>query len=187
MAKTISKYFLALVPEGSLQEQATALKLQLKEKFTLKYALKSPAHVTVKMPFHWNEAKENELGQRLGTFFDAFGPIDLEFSGFDRFGKRVLFIALKASPTLNTLQSELSIFCRTGLKLEPELSDKAFHPHMTIAFKDTKPQRFEDYWSFVKAHPFQSYYHFKDVALLKKIENKWEVVGRFGLGKSSSR
>jgi 2'-5' RNA ligase len=182
MAKTISKYFLALVPVAPLQEQATALKLQLKEKFNLKYALKSPAHVTIKMPFHWNEAKEDELAQRLGTFFEAFGPIDLEFSGFDRFGKRVLFIAPQPNSALSALQSALSGFCRTTLKLEEELSDKAFHPHMTIAFKDTKPQRFDDYWSYVKAQPFQAHYQFKDIALLKKTENRWEVVRRIGLG-----
>ena len=185
MAKTISKYFLALVPEGYLQEQATALKLQLKEKFKLKYALKSPAHVTIKMPFHWTEAKEDELAVHLTRFLERFGPINMEFSGFDRFGKRVLFIANQPNHALSALQSSLSGFCRTTLKLEEELSDKAFHPHMTIAFKDTKPQHFDDYWSYVKAHPFQACYQFKDVALLKKIENRWEVVKRIGLGNSS--
>jgi 2'-5' RNA ligase len=118
----------------------------------------------------------------LGKFLQGFAPIDLEFTGFDRFGKRVLFIALQPNPALNSLQSALSAFCRTELKLDQELADKAFHPHMTLAFKDTKPPRFDDYWSYLKAHTFEANYRFEDIAILKKMENRWEVVRRLGMG-----
>jgi 2'-5' RNA ligase len=69
---SLQKYFLALVPEGNLQEKATSLKEMLKEQFNIKYALKSPAHITLKMPFSYNEAKEEYLIERLKEFLKDY-------------------------------------------------------------------------------------------------------------------
>jgi 2'-5' RNA ligase len=181
MAKSIGKYFLAIVPEGDIQEKATELKLLLKENFNLKYALKSPAHVTLKMPFNWNEAKEDKLKGFLREFFEKMKPFLLHYKSFDRFGKRVIFIKVKDEPELTMLQSELSGFCKKGLKLTQELSDNAYHPHMTLAFKDIKATQFATYWDFIKKQQFEAKQEVKDVGLLKRIEGRWVVVGRFSL------
>lgn len=183
MAKSIEKYFIALVPEGSFQEKVLAWRLELKERFNLKYALKTPAHITLKMPFDWNETKEEKLALRLGRFFSGFGPIHLAFRDFNRFGKRVIFIDVMPNPLLPAMQSELSKYCRIELKLPEELGDKSFRPHVTIAFKDTKPQKFEEYWAYIGPQKFKAHFHFQDVALLKRIEGKWEVVRRFPLAR----
>jgi len=66
--KVIQKYFLAIVPIGEIQRAATALKDELKEQLNIKYALKSPAHITLKMPFSYNEAKEKVLVEKLENF-----------------------------------------------------------------------------------------------------------------------
>lgn len=183
MAKTLAKYFIALVPEGDIQEEATWLKLLMKDKFNLKYALKSPAHVTIKMPFSWNEHKEDKLMDKLSQFFNPFPSFDLDFKGIDKFGRRVLFIKVYAPNALMLMQEALKKFSRTDLHLVEELSDKAFHPHMTIAFKDTKPARFEEYWEFLQTQKFKKNYQVKDVALLKKAEGRWVVIQRFPLRK----
>ncbi|UJP66001.1 2'-5' RNA ligase family protein [Mongoliitalea daihaiensis] len=181
MAKSIAKYFIALVPEGKIQEEATRLKELLKQNFHLKYALKSPAHVTIKMPFHWNEAKEDKLIAQLGGFFKNWKSFDLAFNGFDRFGKRVIFIALKPSQDLKALQEALGYFTKTVLKQPIELSDKAFHPHMTIAFKDIKPAKFDEYWQFIKQQTFDQQYQVTHVALLKRLDGRWSVIQTFPL------
>lgn len=186
MAKSIGKYFIAIVPEGEIQQNATELKLKLKENFNLKYALKSPAHITLKMPFNWNEAKEDKLNGHLKSFFDKVKPFDLRYSGFDRFGRRVIFIKTKEEPALFSLQLALSKYCKTDLKLVEELSDRAYHPHMTLAFKDLKPTQFDAYWDFIKKQKFDAKQEVKDIALLKKIEGRWVVVSRFKLNGSDS-
>jgi 2'-5' RNA ligase len=181
MAKSIGKYFIAIVPEGEIQQNATDLKLLLKENFNLKYALKSPAHVTLKMPFNWNEAKEDKLNVLLKAFFEKIRPFDLNYRGFDRFGRRVIFIKVKEEPALFSLQLALSKYCKTDLKLVEELSDRAYHPHMTLAFKDLKPSQFEAYWDFIKKQKFEAKQEVKDIALLKRIEGRWVVVSKFFL------
>ena len=181
MAKSIGKYFIAIVPEGEIQQKATYLKLMLKEDFNLKYALKSPAHVTLKMPFNWNEAKEDKLNGLLKTFSEKIMPFYLNYRGFDRFGRRVIFIKPKEEPALFSLQLALSKYCKTDLKLVEELSDRAYHPHMTLAFKDLKPAQFEAYWDFIKKQKFEAKQEVKDIALLKRVEGRWLVVRRFQL------
>lgn len=182
MAKVIAKYFIALVPTGTIQEEATRLKLLMQEKFKLKYALKSPSHVTIKMPFSYNEAKEVNLITKLSHFFSDFKPFSITLDGFDKFGKRVIFIHVQSSPELIEIQSQLRKYCKTKLNQVEELSDRSFHPHMTISFKDIKPARFDDYWSFIRSQKFSKAYQVDDIALLKRIEGRWEVVHRFPLG-----
>lgn len=186
MAKSIAKYFIALVPEGTIQEEATQLKEALKENFNIKYALKSPAHITLKMPFNWNELKEDKLAFLLKDFFENKKPFDLQLKGFDRFGKRVIFIAVKPSEKLTTLQQELGAFSKLVLKLPLELSDTSFHPHMTIAFKDLKTPKFEDYWNFIRKQSFNYPYLVKEAALLKRTEGRWLVINTFSLGPSNT-
>lgn len=181
MANSPAKYFIAIVPEGPVQVQATELKNMMKEKFNLKYALKSPAHITLKMPFSWNENKEEKLGEKLEGFCKSIEPFKLDLNGFDKFGNRVIFIDLKKNQYLTDIQLLLSKFCKAELKLAEELSDRAYHPHMTIAFKDIKPKFFDEYWGFIKTQTFKEKFEVNDIALLKRVEGKWEVVRRFGL------
>ncbi|MCL6258967.1 2'-5' RNA ligase family protein [Aquiflexum sp. TKW24L] len=184
MAKSIGKYFIAIVPEGEIQQKATELKVLLKDNFNLKYALKSPAHVTLKMPFNWNEAKEDKLNGLLQSFFENFSPFDLSYSGFDRFGRRVIFIKVMEDSALFSIQLALSKYCKTDLKLVEELSDRAYHPHMTLAFKDIKLIHFDAYWDFIKKQKFDAKQEVNDIALLKRIEGRWVVVRRFKLGEA---
>lgn len=179
MATQPAKYFIALVPEGKIQAETTSLKEEMKNLFNVKYALKSPAHVTVKMPFVYNELKEQRLIHKLEKFIANYSPFELEFDGFDRFGRRVIFIDVKSSSSLQNFQSDLGKFCKLELKLVNELSDRAFHPHMTIAFKDVKAKLFDLYWNHVKQKEFYAKYPVKDVALLKRTGGRWEVIHRF--------
>ena len=181
MAKTIGKYYLAVVPEDVVQKEATDIKLAFKENFNVKYALKSPAHVTVKMPFNYNEAKEGELIGKLGVFFQEYGPFPLSFKNIDRFGRRVIFIQVKASKPLNQLQLDLGKFAKTKLNQVIELSDKNFHPHMTVAYRDIKAAKFEEYWSFAKNLKFEHTIEVNAIALLKRLEGQWKVIHKFEL------
>lgn len=54
----MGKYFLAIVPDEAICDEVTILKEQLRDSFGLKYALRSPPHITLKMPFVHNEKKK---------------------------------------------------------------------------------------------------------------------------------
>ena len=181
MPKKFNKYFVAITPTGEIQDKATGLKLQLKEKFNLKYALKSPAHITLKMPFLWNEDKETILISRLARFFLENPPFKLKIGGIGNFGKRVVFVRVQKQENLMDMQKKLAHFCKTQCNLKQELSDYAYNPHMTLAFKDVKERFFEEYILFLKSNSFSRNLQVDEVALLRKEEKEWIVCHRFPL------
>jgi 2'-5' RNA ligase len=180
--KVMQKYFLAIVPAGPIQDNCTEIKNEIKEKFNVKYALKSPAHVTLKMPFSYNEAKEEKLIESLRKFLTSFEGFPVSFGGVDTFGKRVIFISVKADDRLTKLQSGLKEFCKRELNLVDELSDRNFHPHMTIAFKDLKEIHFDEILKLVKKKSLKEDFFVNTVTLLKRIEGRWISVKDIKIG-----
>lgn len=182
--KKMGKYFLALVPEGKIQQLAQGLKEEIRETFGVKYALKSPAHVTLKMPFVFNEAKEQELISRIHDFLKSHRPFDLQIEGVDTFGNRVIFWGVMGGSSLYELQADLRIFCKQELKLVDELADRNYHPHMTIAFKDLKATQFDRVLKLVQAKGISEPYRAEAVWLLKKIFGRWELCQRIAMNTS---
>ncbi len=173
--KVMQKYFLAIVPEGGFQEQVTQLKLEIRDRFEAKYALKSPAHITLKMPFVYNEAKETRLIEKLGDFLQNYVPFDLEVKGVNTFGERVIYLGVEAGQDLYDLQEALKSYCKKELNLVDELSDRNYHPHMTVAFKDIKKSRFQNILHYIKIHDLTCKFTISHLALLKRVKGRWEV------------
>jgi len=173
--KIIQKYFLALIPPDLIFSKSHEIKQKIQEKFGLKYALKSPPHITLKMPFSYNEAKEDQLTDRLSEFLADQKPFSLGISGVGTFGQRVIFQGVVPSPELVELQKKLKIFCKRELLLVDELSDRNYHPHLTLAFKDLKPSKFEGVLELVKELQFDAEFKVDRMALLKKTEGKWRI------------
>ncbi|WP_209329857.1 2'-5' RNA ligase family protein [Lunatimonas salinarum] len=182
MGKKMEKYFIALVPEGRVRELAEDVKAALNERFGVKYALKSPAHVTVKMPFLWKESKEDELKRILSRFAANQEPFPLLLKGFGHFRQRVIYIHIWPQRRLEELQAALQELAKGKLKLDLELSDQSFRPHMTVAYNDLKKRDFQACFDFVRDLGFDQRVQIEDVALLKKRHGKWEVLTRFPLG-----
>ncbi|SFO33946.1 2'-5' RNA ligase [Algoriphagus ornithinivorans] len=171
--KNMQKYFLAILPPQEFLEKVEELKLHLREKFNVKYALKSPAHVTVKMPFSYDEHKEEKLASMLQDFCSNKSTFGMRVKGVDTFGKRVIFLDIKAEQDLYTFQSDLKKFLKTQVHLPDELSDRNYHPHMTVAFKDLKRQIFEAVFQEVKEAKLESEFQVSELTLLKRLDGKW--------------
>ena len=71
------QYFVALIPPSPVFEEALALKEYFKERYHSKAALNSPPHITLHMPFMWNEEKENKLVGKLQEFAGKYDPIKI--------------------------------------------------------------------------------------------------------------
>ncbi len=173
MAKNLGKYFFAIVPDGEVYENAEHIKGILKDRFNLSYARRSPSHVTLKMPFTYNEAKESKLIGKLRRFTETFSAFSMKVRGVGRFGTRVIFLKILHAPELLKMQQALNQFCKTELKLNQELSDRNFTPHMTVAFRDLKKGKFWEYYGATKEMGFQSEFLADGITLLKKKDGKW--------------
>lgn len=172
----MQKYFLAIVPTGEIQQAATALKLELKAKLNVKYALKSPAHITLKMPFSFNEAKEKLLIEKLSNFLSTKKSFRIQVGGTGTFGKRVIFWKIRADSQLAELQADLKNFCKKELNLVDELSDRNYHPHMTIGFKDVKERDFDQVKALIQQSDIEQPMSVCAVHLLKRIDGNWVVI-----------
>lgn len=171
--KSIQKYFLAIVPPTEILERAESIKVEIREKFGVKYALKSPAHITLKMPFNYNEAKEEILIGKIGELLKQQAPFSVRIFGVGTFGNRVIFMDIDKSKELETIQNALKAFCKKELNLVDELSDRNYHPHMTLAFKDLKPNSFPDVLELVRKRSFKTEFSAAELVLLKRIEGRW--------------
>ena len=182
--KIMQKYFLAIVPAGEFEDQVTDLKLEIKSRFQAKYALKSPPHVTVKMPFTYNEAKEEKLFQQLETFTRRYESIHISIKGVQTFGTRVIYLGVSAGQDLYEFQADLKTFCKREMNLVDELSDRNFHPHMTIAFKDIKKAQFQNILHYAQEVNLKQDLIVNEIVLLKKLEGQWIAYRKLPLKKA---
>ncbi|WP_158531187.1 2'-5' RNA ligase family protein [Algoriphagus chordae] len=178
----MQKYFLAIVPEGVFQERVTNLKLEIKDRYQAKYALKSPAHITVKMPFIFNEAKEDKLLEKLRSFVAGYQPMEIAIKGVKTFGERVIYLGVKADQNLFDFQNELKTYCKRELNLVDELSDRNYHPHMTIAFKDLKKSQFQNILRLAVETEIAAELQVSHIVLLKRVNGTWSSYKKLDLG-----
>ncbi|MEJ2584098.1 MAG: 2'-5' RNA ligase family protein, partial [Robiginitalea sp.] len=88
-------YLIALVPGAELRTRIRSLKEEMKRRFGSSHAMKSPAHITLQMPFRRPEAFEDGLIQSLEMFGREQPVFDLPLQGFDCFPPRVLFVKVE--------------------------------------------------------------------------------------------
>jgi len=179
----LQKYFIAIVPPEPLLSQIQELKKSILDVYRTKGALRSPGHITLHMPFSWEEDKEEKLITSLQNFsFDKEFLITL--SGFSCFEPRVVFINVQENDFLFELQLKLVKHAKQHLQLFNQSDDlRGFHPHVTIAFRDLKKPTFYKMWEEYKNKPFDAMFTCKDICLLKHLDDRWEVYKTFTIGK----
>jgi 2'-5' RNA ligase len=177
MEKTLSRYFIAIVPPEPIYEEIDKLKRFGFEKFGTKGALRSPPHITLHMPFLWKAEKENRLIDGLTAFCKTQAAFDLMTNGFACFAPRVIFIAIGENNLLGDLQRKLVKFCRSEFKLlNANYRELPFHPHITIAFRDLKKAQFIEAWQEFQNKTFHSQFEVRTIALLRHDGSRWHVL-----------
>ena len=173
--KKIQKYFLAIVPPEPIFSKSEEIKKEIKQKFNLKYALKSPSHITLKMPFSFNEAKEDYLSLRVSKFLEDQKNFTVKISGIGSFSRRVIFQQVITNQSLTSFQLDIKNFCKRELHLVEELSDRNYHPHLTLAFKDLTPLKFEGVINLCNELQFEAEFVVDRLYLVKRTEGQWLI------------
>lgn len=175
----LQKYFIAIVPPKPILEEVLAVKQYVASQYMSKGALRSPAHITLHMPFEYEEDKEQRLTDCLGLF--KFGhEVPVELKNYGCFEPRVIFVDVIANELLQGLQKELVEHVKTRLHLLNQAqSMRGFHPHLTVAFRDLKKPLFYKAWEEFKERPFAAHFDCKTVSLLKLSDAGWAVHREF--------
>ncbi len=177
MAK--QKYFLAIIPPEPLFSEVENIKKQVSISYNNKSALRSPAHITLHMPFEWNEEKEGLLIEKLNEF--QFGnSFNIQLKNFSCFEPKVLFIDVVKNDDLSRLQSRLVEQVKLNLNIFNQANDlRAYHPHVTIAFRDLKKESFYKAWEELKNRIFEADFKAKSFVLLKHTGSVWQSHQQF--------
>ncbi len=172
---SVKKYFIAIVAPEPEQAEIMSLKEDVKNKFNSKGALRSPAHITLHMPFEWKEEKENFLIETLQNFF-LNEELKIELKDFSCFEPRVIFVDVVKNEILNCLQNELVLYIKKNLRLFNQSNDmRGFHPHITIAFRDLKKEKFYEALAYFKKQNYHASFMVKSFCLLKHNGKEWMV------------
>lgn len=175
----VKKYFLAIVIPEPFQTEIMGLKQYVSDNFKSKGALRSPAHITLHMPFEWKEEKEEDLIQKL-KMFTFNEPFSIQLKNFSSFPPRVIFVDVVPNNALNEFQKALVTHAKQNLHLFNQSNDmRGFHPHVTIAFRDLKKATFLQAWEHFKDKEFNASFNLKSFFLLKQNDNLWEAYHEF--------
>lgn len=172
-------YFIALVPDKSLRNQVKNLKLEVREHFGAQHALKSPAHITLQMPFRREENMEAPITGQLHSFSLNQKSFTVQLDGFGAFPPRVLFINITNPEPIQRLHNDLMDLLLNSLSFSPGEILKNYNPHLTIATRDLSPAAFQAAWPRFKNREFQSSFNATKLSLLKHNGTNWEIYKEF--------
>lgn len=181
------QYFVAIIPPPPVFEEAVAFQEYFRDTYGSKAALNSPPHITLHMPFVWNEAKEHKLISRIKDFSGRYDPMKICLDNFSSFPPRVIFINVTESDTLDALQRDLHRFFKRELDIfNANYKERPYHPHLTIAFRDLKKTQYASAWAEFSEKEYKAEFMADKIALLKHNGKRWDVLKEFPLQSSYS-
>jgi 2'-5' RNA ligase len=169
----LQKYFIAIVLPEPLQTEVHSIKKDFFNRFGTKGSLRSPAHITLHMPFLFEEKKEDVLLECLHNFQFSSSFL-IQLLNFNCFEPRVVFLDVKENLFLVEFQKKLVNHIKKELHIFNQSDDmRGFHPHVTVAFRDLKKPVFYQIWEECKSQNFSNDFNCSSFSLLKQIDDLW--------------
>ncbi len=178
-------YFIALIPNQKIRQKVLELKNEIKDKYGAAHALKSPAHITLVMPFRRKEDEEEQFCRVIRETAIGMKPFSIELEGFDVFAPRVLFIKIKKHESIAEVRKKLVRNLRNDAGFSPKETGSRFHPHMTIATRDLTEDNFEIAWREFSERTFHDQWLCDGIYLLKHNGRHWDIYKRYPFMSSS--
>ena len=172
-------YLIALIPPNKIRERVHALKLDMKDRFKAKHALKAPVHITLQMPFRLDDEGETITISHLERFASGQKSFSIVLNGFDAFEPRVLFVKIENQRPIQDLHKRLKRILIEKLSFPKNRVINELHPHMTIATRDLTESNFYSAWSEYKNKPFEGSFRSDSISLLKHNGKSWDIYKNF--------
>ena len=165
-----------------LRDEISVMKEELKRDFNSSHALKSPAHITLQMPFKANSREELQLVKTLSLFAAGEKPFRVDLNGFGAFAPRVIFIRVSDHRHIEDLHLRLMQML-IGLQCFPQDEIKSdVHPHITIATRDLSKEMFRQAWPQYETREFTGAFEAGSIFLLKHNGRNWDIFMEFTFG-----
>ncbi|TVQ45318.1 MAG: 2'-5' RNA ligase family protein [Saprospirales bacterium] len=174
-------YFIALVPNQNIRQKVFELKNEMREKYGAAHALKSPAHITLVMPFRRKEAEEELFCRVIRETAADMKPFFIELEDFDVFAQGVIFIKVKDHENIIEVRKNLVKNLRNDAGFSPKETGSRFHPHMTIATRDLTEENFDSAWKAFSERTFQEKWLCESISILKHNGKHWDIYNSYPL------
>lgn len=175
-------FFIAIIPPREICDRITRIKLDFKERFNSRHALKLVPHITLKAPFSVPDSEE----ARVHGWFDQV-PVDLApfpqlLKNFNSFSSRrnpVIFIEPELSPELKILQEAvLHDFMRAFPGIPPSENEFRFHPHVTVGYRDLGYENYRQAWREYRELAFEASFMVDNFCLMQHDKKQWNIAAR---------
>jgi 2'-5' RNA ligase len=111
----------------------------------------------------------------------------IQLLNFNAFPPRVIYVDVVKNDWLENLQKELHRFCKRELNLfNANYKEHAFHPHLTLAFRDIKRQNFQKAWEEFSTKNYEATFSVNEIILLKHNGTFWNEHKKFLVGRSEN-
>ncbi|AEV34237.1 2'-5' RNA ligase [Owenweeksia hongkongensis DSM 17368] len=175
-------YFIAIIPTSSVREELQGLKELFRDKYSSKASLNSPPHITLHMPFKFSDKKKERMLKSLTNVAAHQERFEVELKNFSAFTPRVIYADIVENEALKELQRSIVEMCRVDLKLlNANYKNQAYHPHITLAFRDLKKPAFAEAWKEFENKKYNARFLVNSFSLLKHDGSKWSVDTEFSI------
>ena len=175
-------YFIALVPARELGEKVRRIKERMKAQYGACHALKSPAHITLQMPFKRSPEDETLISGTLRRLVTGEKSFTVDLDGFGAFAPRVIFIKITDPGPVRAMHSRLKEVLMTELHFSPAEILKDVQPHITVATRDLTRETFSEAWPEFQKEEFRASFDVHSVFLLKHNGRNWDILEEFPFG-----
>ena len=172
-------YFIAIIPYSELREKIKKVKERMKSEYGAGHALKSPAHITLQMPFKRNSEDETLISEALRRFVTGEKSFTVDLDGFGAFAPRVIFIKISEPEPVRALHSRLREVLMTELHFSEAEIMKDVQPHITVATRDLAKEAFSEAWTELQKEEFKASFDVRSVFLLKHNGRNWDILEEF--------
>lgn len=170
-----SMYYIAILAPGDINEKLLEWKKFMRDHFNCKAALKSPAHITLIIPFWMEGDDQPALENALKTYCDTQRKFDILLSNFNSFKPRVIYVDVMRSGQLAQLRNDLEAFLAKR-KFPVKKSNNEFHPHITIATRDLRKKDFAEAWKHFENKQYEAYFTATGLTIMKHSGTAWSPI-----------
>jgi 2'-5' RNA ligase len=171
-------YFIAIVFPEHINKEIRKYQLEVARRYESYKSLNSPPHITLVPPFRWYDTEIRKVFQSLAKVTRPFRPFFVELNGFGSFPPRVIYVSVTPNSEITRLYEWLHEMGKTQLGLDVRKRE-VFHPHITIAYRDLRRNRFSEAWDFFKEKTLHFQSEINGVVLLRHGGHIWTIEQEF--------
>jgi len=176
-------FFIALIPPSALRDRIRSVKERISHAYNSGHALKSPAHITLQMPFKRASADVKDISNVLRKFASAEKPFRVDLIGYGAFAPRVIFIKIVEPDPVQGLHSRLKRVLIDELHFHHDEVMRSVQPHITVATRDLTKAAFGEAWAEFEDEEFSASFEAGSLFLLKHNGRSWDILEEFPFGR----